>query len=177
MEKVSSLEDLFFPSDHHKFFRDTSIERVTWEEVIDNIDRNVCEDVFPEIILKDNLGVVCHDTRDMLKSYPIRQAIKKTRPHVNPTCHLYVSLTSVSHTFGKHDDFMDVLIWQCLGITRWTIYDDEVVQYDLKPGEFLYIPMGMFHDTTPLTPRASLSFGLEARPPVPVDILHFNNER
>lgn len=164
MEKVSKIEDLFLPSNHHKFFKDDSFNRITWEEVIDNIDRNVCENLKPELKVKHNLGIVTHDTRDLLKTYTIKNLITKSRPHINPTCHLYVSLTSISETFGKHDDFMDVIIWQCLGVTRWTIYDDQTFQYDLKPGEFLYIPMGMFHDTVPITPRASISFGLETRP-------------
>lgn len=165
MEIVTKIEDLFLPTQHHKFFKDgnNSFERITWEEVIDNIDRNVCESEFP-IKTRNNLGMVIHDTRDMLKTYPLRQLITKIRPHIHPTCHLYVSLTSISETFGKHNDLMDVIIWQCIGITQWTIYDKEVYQYDLKPGEFLYIPMGMYHDTTPITPRASISFGLENRP-------------
>lgn len=168
MEIVTKIEDLFLPTKHHKFCKDDSFERITWEDVIDNIDRNVCEGAFPPLKLRDNLGIVSHDTRDILKTYPIRQLIMDTRPNIHPTCHLYASLTSISETFGKHDDFMDVIIWQCIGITRWTIYDEKVYQYDLKPGEFLYIPMGMFHDTTPVTPRASISFGLENRPPVAI---------
>ena len=161
MEKISRIEDLFLPSRHHKFFKDDSFERLTWDEVIDNIDRNICENLNPPLKIMDNLGIVTHDTRDILKTYPIKNLIKQCRPHINPTVHLYVSLTSISNTFGKHDDLMDVVIWQCLGVTKWTIYDDKVYEYDLKPGEFLYIPTGMFHDTTPITSRASLSFGLE----------------
>ena len=161
MEQVDKVEDLFLPSKNHKFFKDESFERLTWEEVIDNIDRNLCENLHPELKLKDNFGIVSHDTRELLKIYPFIDIIRKTRPHVKPTCHLYVSLTSISETFGKHDDFMDVVVWQSLGITKWTIYDEKVYEYNLKPGEFLYIPTGMFHDTTPVTPRASISFGLE----------------
>jgi len=166
MEKVSRIEDLFSYSKNPKFFKDVDniFERLTWEEVIDNIDRNVSEDVFPEIKVRSNLGLVCHDTRDLVKTHAVRSSIMKNRPNIHPTAHLYVSLTSVSETFGKHDDFMDVIVWQNLGVTRWFLFADETHVIDLKPGEFIYIPMGMFHDTIPITPRASMSFGLENRP-------------
>lgn len=160
MYTVSNIEDLFSSSHHHKLYKDISFERITWDEVIDNIDKTVCEETRPPLKILDNLGIVSHDTTDMLKTYPIRNLIKKYRPNINPTVHLYTSLTSVSNTFGKHNDFTDVVIWQCIGVTKWTIYDNQVVEYHLTPGEFLYIPMGMFHDTVPITPRASISFGL-----------------
>ena len=162
MEVVKTLNELILPSKHHKFLKDDSFERLTWEEVIDNIDRNISENLYPEIKVKKNFGLVTHDIRDLLKVYPLRKTIQDDRPHLKRlTTHLYISLTSISETFGKHNDFMDVVIWQCLGITKWTIYDEKVYEYNLKPGEFLYIPMGMFHDTTPVTPRASISIGLE----------------
>ena len=162
MEVVTTLSELILPTKHHKFLKDDSFERLTWEEVIDNIDRNLCENLQPEMKVKNNFGIVTHDTRDLLKVYPLLKVIQDSRPHLKKlTSHLYVSLTSMSETFGKHDDFMDVIIWQCLGITKWIIYDEKVYEYNLKPGEFLYIPMGMFHDTSPVTPRASISLGLE----------------
>jgi len=160
MYTINNIEELFLPSNHHKFYKDTSFEVISWDDVVHNIDITVCEETRPPLKILDNLGIVSHDTTDILKTYPIRNLIKKYRPNIDPTVHLYISLTSVSNTFGKHNDFTDVIIWQCLGVTRWTIYDTQTIQYDLKPGEFLYIPMGMFHDTTPITPRASISFGL-----------------
>jgi ribosomal protein L16 Arg81 hydroxylase len=160
MYTINNIEELFYPSEHHKFYKDDSFEKITWDEVITNIDVTVCQETRPPLKILDNLGIVSHDTTDMLKTYPIRDLIKKYRSNIDFTVHLYVSLTSVSNTFGKHNDFTDVIIWQCLGITRWTIYDKQTVQYDLKPGEFLYIPRNMFHDTIPITPRASISFGL-----------------
>jgi ribosomal protein L16 Arg81 hydroxylase len=33
----------------------------------------------------------------------------------------------------------------------------------LEPGELIYVPRGMWHNTSPMTPRAGLSFGSEDR--------------
>lgn len=145
MEIVTKIEDLFLPSQHHKFFKDdsNSFERLTWEEVIDNIDRNVCDPEFP-IKIRNNLGIVTHDTRDIIKTYPLRQLITDIQPHIHPTCHLYASFTSISETFGKHNDLMDVIIWQCLGITQWTIYDEKIYQYNLKQESFFIFPWECF---------------------------------
>jgi len=164
MKIVNKIEDLCLPSKHHKFLRDESFERLTWEDVIDNLDRTITEDLHYKS--RDNYGIVTHDTRDILKIYPVLNRIKESLPGVEITTHLYTSLTSVSKTFGKHNDVMDVIIWQCIGTTHWTIYDDEIFNYRLKPGEFLYIPKEMYHDTVPMTPRSSVSFGIE----------HFRNE-
>ena len=40
-------------------------------EVIDNIDRNLCENLQPEMKVRNNFGIVTHDTRDLLKVYPL----------------------------------------------------------------------------------------------------------
>jgi len=164
MNIVNKIEDLCLPSKHHKFLRDDSFEKLTWEDVIDNLDRTITEDLHYKS--RDNYGIVTHDTRDILKIYPVLNKIKECLPGVEITTHLYTSFTSISKTFGKHNDVMDVVIWQCIGTTHWTIYDDKTFNYRLKPGEFLYIPKEMYHDTTPITPRSSVSFGIE----------HFRNE-
>ena len=95
MEVVKTLNELILPSKHHKFLKDDSFERLTWEEVIDNIDRNISENLYPEVKVKKNFGLVTHDIRDLLKVYPLRQTIQDDRPHLRRlTTHLYVSLTS-----------------------------------------------------------------------------------
>ena len=42
--------------------------------------------------------------------------------------HLYFNITTNARTFGKHNDNDDVWFWQCQGVTKWTIEDeDEIV--------------------------------------------------
>ena len=72
--------------------------------------------------------------------------------------HLYVSLTSDSPTFGRHKDTDDVLIVQAIGRMKYFIQNEWVT---LVPGEYLYIPEGIYHTPVVLTPRVTLSFSSE----------------
>ena len=74
---------------------------------------------------------------------------------------LYLSMSSKSQGFGKHNDTTDVWFWQFIGQTTWTVYDTEEVIYTLSPGDMIYVPKGMYHDVKPLSPRAGLSFGIK----------------
>lgn len=157
--RVDSFEELITKSSHHKYYKDLTFDPLTWDEVIDNIDRCITEDLSYKA--RDNYGFVSHDTLDILKIYPVLNKIKNYYPDIEITSHLYTSFSRMSKTFGKHNDVMDVVIWQCIGTTHWIIYDDQIYHYKLKPGEFLYIPAQMYHDTNPITPRSSVSFGIE----------------
>ena len=49
------------------------------------------------------------------------------------------------------------------------IDDDGNHEYDLVEGDMLFIPAGMYHASTPITPRVGLSIGLDYDKPAPVD--------
>jgi hypothetical protein len=50
--------------------------------------------------------------------------------------------------FSRHSDEHDVMILQVAGSKAWRVYSSDAapVQIDLKSGDLLYIPRGMFHD-------------------------------
>ena len=57
---------------------------------------------------------------------------------------------------------MDVWCWNILGKTKWTVEGRQrVFEKVLEPGELIYVPRGMWHDTTPMSPRVGISFGSE----------------
>lgn len=73
---------------------------------------------------------------------------------------LYFSFIPGTETHGIHRDVTDVYHWQQQGVTKWTVYDTTGKHtYNLMPGDIIYVPAGMYHDTTPLTARAGLTFG------------------
>jgi hypothetical protein len=160
--KCDSFEEFLTETPHHKYYQDFSHERPTWEEIIDNLDRNISDNL--KFKSTDNFGFAIHDTRDILQVYPLLKKIQFQFPSLHVSSHLYVSLSKSSETLGKHRDVMDVIVWQCIGITHWEIYDDKLYEYNLKPGDFLYIPKKMYHNTTPITPRVSISFGIGNTP-------------
>jgi len=171
--KCNSFQELISKTFHHKYYHDNSYERPTWDEVIDNLDRNISNNL--KYRFTDGFGFDIHDTRDIIKAYPLLKKIQNQFPDQKISSHLYVSLSKTSKTLGKHRDVMDVVVWQCLGSTHWKIYDDILYEYDLKPGEFLYIPERMYHDTYPITPRASISFGI-GNSPIAIQGWTFNND-
>lgn len=164
MEELNKvIYSMVTDNNSHSFYSESNFERITWEDVIDNLNRSVTENLWVKHL--DNYGVVTHDVRDLVKTYPIRNILREYFPEKYISSHLYASFTEKSQTFGKHNDFMPVLVWQCIGITRWIVYDEQTTTYDLKPGNLLYIPQGMYHETIPITPRASISYGIEEKRP------------
>lgn len=74
----------------------------------------------------------------------------------------FFSLCSNSETLGRHNDVMDVWCWQILGATHMTVEGKrKTFEKVLEPGELIYIPRGMYHNTKPLGPRSLISFGSE----------------
>jgi len=69
--------------------------------------------------------------------------------------HIYVSFASDSPTFGKHKDTDNVLIVQAIGEMNYFLEHQWI---RLTPGEYLYIPIGVYHTPVVLTPRVTLSF-------------------
>jgi len=49
--------------------------------------------------------------------------------------------------FDKHADEHEVLVIQIAGVKRWQLYvkDAPVVEFDLRPGDLLYLPRGLAH--------------------------------
>jgi hypothetical protein len=143
----------------HQFLGKIDFPTLTWDEVIFNFNKNVVENTDYKIM--NNFGFVTHKTGHNKKVSTLGKEIKKLFPKNIISAHLYVSLLEISETFGRHNDDQYIFFWQCLGITQWTVWDDKEYTYNLMPGELLYIPPKMDHDTKPITPRAGITYGFE----------------
>ena len=153
------MENFFEISTHHKFYHKSDYILPTWDSIINNIDNNVKEN--SHIKIMNNFGIVTHETLDIVEIRPIFKLLKERYPHLTTSAHAYISFSSKSFTFGKHKDNTDVWVWGCIGVTKWTVFDEEIYEYHLHPGDIIYIPKGMYHDTQPITPRVSISFGVD----------------
>ena len=158
-------EDDFF------FFGNINIPIPTWTDVLQEFDREYKihlhhnnNDIFKTM---PRLGFVLHDFKHVpiVKRllYSLSQTHNKPNQHFTALC--YISLSSESETYGRHNDTMDVWCWQMLGFTLWQVEGrNQNFEKILEPGNLIYIPRGMWHNTKPLTPRAGLSFGAEDIP-------------
>jgi ribosomal protein L16 Arg81 hydroxylase len=141
----------------------------SWEEILQEFDREYkiyLETGDKEIFnYQEKLGFVLHQVQAVPIVNEFLSAISKEhsiRKNQHFTALAYISLSSESATYGRHNDTMDVWCWQMTGYTLWKVEgrkrDFEKV---LEPGELIYVPRGMWHDTKPVTPRAGLSYGSE----------------
>lgn len=70
-----------------------------------------------------------------------------------------ISFTDSEPTTGKHTDPVDVMYWNCVGISQWEIfYGDESKLFVLNPGDVIFVPAKTLHEVTSLSPRAAISF-------------------
>ena len=75
-----------------------------------------------------------------------------------------VSLTDSDPDTGPHFDESHVFNFQLIGKTIWTFHHPDGVQsFELKPGDFVFIPDGLVHEVKSLTPRVSLSISTKNR--------------
>jgi hypothetical protein len=157
------LQDISFikkrNSNKHYFFNNIPLPNLTWEEVIGCLNFNVINNL--QIITLSNFGIILHDYNNILIIDKILKYFSQLDPDKPTSAHLYISFTEKSNTFGKHSDTTDVLYWQGIGITKWVVEEDNNIhEYILTPNDLIYIPEGVYHDVTPLSPRVGVSFGL-----------------
>jgi hypothetical protein len=141
------------------FFGDVGLELFTWEEVIKEFNRTVVSNI--EFARFENLGLTLFEAENILNVKPFLDEYAKLDLSVPPSAHCYVSFLETSKSFGRHKDKSDVLFWQVIGKTKWIVETLQgVKEHVLGPNEAIFVPMEMYHNVIPLTPRASVSFGL-----------------
>ena len=131
--------------------------QISWTDVIDKLNHEV-----------HNKTAINLGTTFVLHSDYRPNTIQKAYDEVlsdEGDMHVYLSLTSDSPTFGKHKDEDDVLIVQAIGSMKYFIENEWVT---LVPGEYLYIPKGIYHTPVVLTPRVTLSFASNTARALPV---------
>ena len=121
---------------------------VNWDELIENWDFTIKNDYEIKAYLPGFF--VCHHAHFIKK---VQECIVNNN-FVNDA-HAYFNLTSTGGTFGKHKDRNNVYYWQCIGKTKWVV--DGYGTFILEPGDLIYIPMGVYHEVIPLTPRLGIS--------------------
>jgi hypothetical protein len=155
------MKNFFKSSLSHKFEKNYLKVDLSWSQVIQNIDLNIRFKYFVKYL--DNCGIVLNTVFDIEEVNFILEQIKKNNPNHNDfSSHMYISLSKESKTFGRHKDNSDVWFLQCIGKTEWKIFDrDKIYSYILDPGDFLFVPKYMYHETIPLSPRMGISFGMD----------------
>jgi ribosomal protein L16 Arg81 hydroxylase len=129
----------------------------SWDDIITALDYDITHRPASVKLLKD-LGFVTHFGNEVSKVEKIRQQIHAMRPEETIcTAHLYISLLTISETFGWHKDDTDVFFVQALGQTKWQIEGD--LEYILSPGDMLFVSKNLMHNTIPLSPRVGISIG------------------
>jgi ribosomal protein L16 Arg81 hydroxylase len=121
----------------------------SWKSILDNFNYSV---VYKnEIKFKPTSFFVSHDAH-------LIDEVKNVLAALNlNAAHLYLNFAVEKNTFGRHKDEDDVWFWQVQGMTRWQ-FDNE--KHILEPGDLIYVPKHIYHNVTPLTPRAGISMSL-----------------
>jgi|TARA_B110000858_G_C17713013_1_gene431553 mannose-6-phosphate isomerase-like protein (cupin superfamily) len=128
------------------FKREYNLDVVDWTEAFLNYDKSV--HLGNEIKFNYPGFFVSHEGHEIDK---IKDVLKDLECN---TAHLYFNISTKAETFGKHKDIMDVYYWQCQGVTKWIVEDKEVI---LNSGDLIYVPSGMYHSVSPLSPRLGIS--------------------
>ena len=78
---------------------------------------------------------------------------------------VYASPAANSKSFPAHADSTENFLLHNYGNTKWTMYKEFapekpktiIAEYELEPGDLLYIPIGQYHKAESMTPRISTS--------------------
>lgn len=133
-------------------------DTVSWDESFDYLTKVVEEESNIKLPGK-YFTIVTHTAHTHIhKVHVVNEHLKniKNRNDYPVEAHMYMGLTGMSESFGPHSDDCEVLFWQCIGRTQWTVNDNI---YILCPSDCIYVPRGMQHDVKSLSPRMGISFG------------------
>lgn len=132
---------------------------LNWDSVIYGIDQATIHDTGLHIM--DNFGMIIHNAE---RDHVIEQMLvnfSDLDPEFDSDARWFISMSSKSGTFEKHQDTYDVWYWQTIGNINWKVWDDdEEYSYTLEPNDLLFIPEKMVHQTSSIMPRAGISFGV-----------------
>ena len=145
---------------HHLLLEPFEIFDLSWDDLISNL--NMC--VLNQSLIKtnENFGLVLHDTHlERLREIPKFALTLSEFFGVKTSTHYFVSFSEKSKTFGRHRDTACVFLYQAIGETEVTVWDQGEHVYRMKKNDIIYIPRGIDHSTRPLTPRVNISFGLD----------------
>jgi hypothetical protein len=165
---VENFEFFKHPGDH-LYVKQLNFTPPSWDTLLKSLDAAMSDDT-RLVRFKDRFGFISWNTSDIPETRPILTSIEQQNPGaVSYSAHLYLSMSVHSEVYGRHNDNADVWYWQCQGITRWKVWEnDQEYYYILKPGDWIFVPQHIDHDAKPLTPRAGISFAAEHLPLPPL---------
>ena len=141
----------------HFFFGKVDLPLFTWDDVIPLFQNNVDN---PEIFdpkTFNNCGFRLHDASPIEVVNSFQQELSKISSF-KINSHIYISFTNKSETLGFHKDDVDVIFWQVFGRTEFIVIDHQKpFKYNMEPGDVLFIPKKMTHNTKPLECRFAVS--------------------
>jgi len=175
MNNLHLYKDFFTSSKNHKFLTNIFSPNFTWNDVIRNIDISIQNNLSSATFAMG--GIALHEIYGIKDCELVMETLKKNNPkNKNFSFNMYISLSKNSKSFGKHKDNSDVWVWQSIGKSKFSVFENsKEFQYTLNPGDFLYIPKLIFHKATPLSPRVSISFGIDY--PVEPSFSHSEKEK
>ena len=142
-----------------KFWKNEFKDLPNWNDIISDLDYNIKNK--NEVKILPNLGFVTYNGHRIEKVENIRKKIhylNKDKPIC--TAHIYISLLSNSHTFGKHKDDTDVYFVLAIGKMKWIVeYENGEEEYEMSAGDMIYLPKDRYHTPVPLSPRVGISIG------------------
>jgi len=139
--------------------RNNDFKTPSWDQVVELID--FCFNNNQPYKDNGNYGLVLHNAERIPEVQTVVEEIRKDHPlALGIDAHVYMSLSSRSKTFGRHNDDVDVFFWQCYGSTRWVVEGSQKVASTLNPGDIIYIPKQQYHNTVPISARFGISFGV-----------------
>ena len=152
-------------------------QKYTWPNSIWSIDKNC----YPPLLLKELIEKYVCTFADMSRSTKkINDFAKKLEEEYNLSAdaHIYTCRNpKLGHPFGIHYDYADNVIVQCEGKTNFKVWEevkptsgsnvnltvegDPILNFDMKPGDVIWIPKYYPHLASSKTSRMSVSFPLK----------------
>lgn len=142
-------------------FRNLPYQRFGWADAINDLNQSMIKNY--KIKILDGFGFITHNTAEhIVHLQPVVNDILKLYPGHDYSAHMYMSLSTLTEGFGKHCDHSEVFFWQCEGSTHWKVFTlTGEEEYDINPGDIIYIPTSMPHDVISNSPRVGLSMAIE----------------
>jgi mannose-6-phosphate isomerase-like protein (cupin superfamily) len=77
-----------------------------------------------------------------------------------------ISLSSSEKKIHRHEDGTDSLYIQCVGSVTWRVYvenSENFIDYELKPGDLIFVPSGISHEVFPNKARCAIVFAFDPK--------------
>jgi ribosomal protein L16 Arg81 hydroxylase len=142
------------------FIKKWHCDTVTWDELFENYDYSVRN---KRIFIMKNPGFFqTHDGHMIEKLKPVLKALDCNEAFA------FFNLTTAAKGFPKHKDDYDVIYWQCIGKTLWKVEGHG--DFEMEPGDLIYIPKGTYHEVIALTPRLGFSMAYQEDSPHVIEV-------